>query len=163
MPTFEPKFIVYPGKGIDMATHAYGGDEESLLADENEKPIDDQIRALVENRAATLERRIADLETELEELDNFARITLRDRRIAENTGNIGKVSDTLSGFAENTTDKLNAIQRSQETNTLLLAAIVEALDDEGIDVDLSDVQNHREGRPVTDVSADDRLENALDG
>lgn len=163
MPAPEPKFILCPSNDTGMATHAYSGDEESLLADEFETPIDDRIRALVENRAATLERRIADLETELEELDNFAKITLRDRRIAENTGNIGKVSDTLSGFAESTTEKLNTIQRTQETNTLLLAAIVEALDEEGVDVDLSAVRNHREGRPVTDVSADDRLGNALDG
>lgn len=147
-----------------MASHARTGDEESrMVTEEFATPVDDQIRELIDSRATELEDRIAELEAELDQLDSFARITLRDRRIAENTGNITKVSDTLSGFAENTTDKLNALKRNQERNTLLLAAITEALSDaDGVDVDLSDVNDHREGRLVTGTSADDRLDDVLD-
>lgn len=147
-----------------MASRTRGRDEGSLLTDEESaKPIDDQVRELIEKRAAELENRIQELESELDALDNFARITLKERRIAENNANLAKVSDTLSGFAENTTDKLNTLKSNQERNTLLLAAVVEALDDaDEVDVDLSEVRDHREGRPVTGISPDDRLDDALD-
>ena len=146
-----------------MAMHAHAADEEPpMAAGELATPVDDRIRELVDSRAAAIESRIAELEAELEQLDSFAKITLRDRRIAENTANLGKVSDTLSGFAENTTDKLNAQKSAHERNTLLLAALVEALDAEGIDLDLAAVRDHREGRPVTGAAADDRLNDALD-
>lgn len=141
-----------------------GRDEfDTTVGDEPETAIDDQVRTLIDDRATEIEQRIGELEAELEQLDNFARITLKERRIAENNGNIAKVSDTLSGFAENTTDKLNALRSKQEENRLLLAAIVEALEDaEGVDVDLSDVRSRREGQ-LTSVAADDRLDEALDG
>lgn len=144
-----------------MASNVHAG--ESEMAIENENPVDDRIRELVDNRATVVESRIAELEAELEELENFAEITLRDRRIAENSDNIAKLSDSFSGFAESTTDKLNALENRIEVNSLVLAAVVEALEEtDNVDIDLSDVEGYQDDRLVTDVSANDRLAEAIE-
>lgn len=145
-----------------MASNVRAGDAEMRL-DESETPVDDRIRELVDTRATEVEDRIEELEAELEQLENFAEITLRDRRIAENSDNIGKVSDTLSGFAESTTDKLNALENRIEVNTLVLAAVVEALEETGdADLDLSEVEDLQGDRLVTEVSANDRLAEVIE-
>lgn len=145
-----------------MASNVHAG--ESEMAIENENPVDDRIRELVDNRATVVESRIAELEAELEELENFAEITLRDRRIAENSDNIAKLSDSFSGFAESTTDKLNTLENRIEVNSLVLAAVVEALEEtDDVDIDLSDVEGYQDDRLVTDVSANDRLAEAIEG
>jgi hypothetical protein len=142
-----------------MAARTQEGETEE---GEIETGVDDRIKELVDDRAATIENRIDELEDELNELENFATVTLRDRRIGENTTNIDKISESFSGFAESTTDKLNALESRQEINTLLLAAIAEALGDaEDVDVDLSTVREYQEDRLVTDTSADEQLEEAL--
>lgn len=144
-----------------MASNVHAG--ESEMAIENENPVDDRIRELVDNRATVVESRIAELEAELEELENFAEITLRDRRIAENSDNIAKLSDSFSGFAESTTDKLNTLENRIEVNSLVLAAVVEALEEtDDVDIDLSDVEGYQDDRLVTDVSANDRLAEAIE-
>lgn len=134
---------------------------EMAVEEEIETPVDDRIKELIEDRATTIENRIEELENELTELENFATITLRDRRIAENSDNISKVSDSFSGFAESTTDKLNSLEHRLEINTLLLATIAEAVADTE-DVDLSAVRQYQEDRLVTNISADERLEEALE-
>ena len=145
-----------------MASNVRAGDTE-LHLDESETPVDDRIRQLVDARATEVETRIEELEAELEDLENFAEITLRDRRIAENSDNIGKVSDTFSGFAESTTSKLNALETRIEVNTLVLAKVVEALDEAGdVDLDLSAVESYQGNRLVTEVSANDRLTDAIE-
>lgn len=145
-----------------MASNVHTGDAE-LRLDESETPVDDRIRELVDARATEVEDRIEELEAELEQLENFAEITLRDRRIAENSDNIGKVSDTLSGFAESTTDKLNALENRIEVNTVVLAEIVAALEETGdVDLDLSEVAGYQADRLVTETSANDRLAEAIE-
>lgn len=146
-----------------MASNVHAGEAESEMMAEGETPVDDRIRELVDSRATEVENRIAELESELEQLQNFAEITLRDRRIAENSDNIGKISDSFSGFAESTSDKLNALENRLEVNTLVLAEVVEALEETGdVDLDLSDVEGYGEDRLVTDVSANDRLAEAIE-
>ncbi|HET7324838.1 MAG TPA: hypothetical protein VFJ06_10940 [Halococcus sp.] len=143
-----------------MATNARATDEMPV---DTENPVDNRIRELVDNRATVVESRIEELEAELEELENFAEITLRDRRIAENTDNITKLSDSFSGFAESTTDKLNALENRIEVNSVALAAVIEALaESDDVDVDLSDVEGYQADRLVTNVSANDRLAEAIE-
>lgn len=145
-----------------MASNVRADDAEMRL-DESETAVDERIRELVDTRAAEVEDRIEKLEGELEQLENFAEITLRDRRIAENSDNIGKVSDALSGFAESTTDKLNALENRVEVNMLVLAEVVEALEETGdVDLDLSGVEDYQGDRLVTEASANDRLAEAIE-
>jgi predicted component of type VI protein secretion system len=163
-PTSGQSYITERGNCARMATNARASDAESEMTGEgNETPVDDRIRELVDTRATEVERRIEELEAELEELENFAKITLRDRRISENSDNIGKLSDSFSGFAESTSDKLNTLENRIEVNSLVLAAVVEALEESGdVDLDFSDVEGYQADRLVTDVSANDRLADAIE-
>ena len=122
-----------------------------------------------ENRVEELEGELGDihgeiaaLEDDLEELDNFAKVTLRDRRISEHSDLIDALSDSFSGFAENTSEKLGALENRVEVNTMVLAVIVEALAETDADLDFSDVEGYQEDHLVTTASADDRLAAAIE-
>ena len=122
-----------------------------------------------ENRVEELEGELGDihgeiaaLEDDLEELDNFAKVTLRDRRISEHSDLIDALSDSFSGFAENTSEKLGALENRVEVNTMMLAVIVEALAETDADLDFSDVEGYQEDHLVTTASADDRLAAAIE-
>lgn len=146
-----------------MASRSQADDGiDTTVGDELGTTIDGQIRALIDQRADEIEARLDEVEDDLSELDNYTKITLRDRRIAEIEGNLTKVSDAFSGFAENTTDRLSALDNRLEVTTLLLVALVDALDEADVDIDLSDVQSQQAERLVTDASADERLAEALD-
>ena len=146
-----------------MASHSQADDGiDTTVGDELGTTIDGQVRALIDQRADEIEARLDEVEDDLSELDNYTKITLRDRRIAEIEGNLTKVSDAFSGFAENTTDRLSALDNRLEVTTLLLVALIDALDEADVDIDLSDVQSQQAERLVTDASADERLAEALD-
>jgi archaellum component FlaC len=146
-----------------MASRSQADDGiDTTVGDEPGTTIDDQVQALIDRRADEIEARLDEVEDDLSELDNYTKITLRDRRVAEIEGNLTKVSDAFSGFAENTTDRLSALDNRLEVTTLLLVALVDALDEADVDIDLSDVQSQQAERLVTDASADERLAEALD-
>jgi archaellum component FlaC len=146
-----------------MASRSQADDGiDTTVGDELGTTIDGQVRALIDQRADEIEARLDEVEDDLSELDNYTKITLRDRRSAEIEGNLTKVSDAFSGFAENTTDRLSALDNRLEVTTLLLVALVDALDEADVDIDLSDVQSQQAERLVTDASADERLAEALD-
>ena len=146
-----------------MASRSQADDGiDTTVGDEPGTTIDDQVQALIDRRADDIEARLGEVEDDLSELDNYTKITLRDRRVAEIEGNLTKVSDAFSGFAENTTDRLSALDNRLEVTTLLLVALVDALDEADVDIDLSDVQSQQAERLVTDASADERLAEALD-
>jgi archaellum component FlaC len=146
-----------------MASRSQADDGiDTTVGDEPGTTIDGQVRALIDQRADEIEARLDEVEDDLSELDNYTKITLRDRRVAEIEGNLTKVSDAFSGFAENTTDRLSALDNRLEVTTLLLVALVDALDEADVDIDLSDVQSQQAERLVTDASADERLAEALD-
>jgi archaellum component FlaC len=146
-----------------MASRSQADDGiDTTVGDELGTTIDGQVRALIDQRADEIEARLDEVEDDLSELDNYTKITLRDRRVAEIEGNLTKVSDAFSGFAENTTDRLSALDNRLEVTTLLLVALVDALDEADVDIDLSDVQSQQAERLVTDASADERLAEALD-
>ena len=125
--------------------------------------------AAEENRVEDLEGELGrihgelnDLEDDLDELDDFAKITLRDRRISEHSDLIDALSDSFSGFAENTSERLGVLENRLEVNTMVLATIVEALEETDADLDFSDVEGYQEDHLVTTASADDRLAAAID-
>lgn len=127
-----------------------------------ESTVDYQIEELIDERVDELNTRIEELEAELEELDNFARISLGERRIKGNEANLSEFSDSLTGFADKTFTKINAIESRLDIQTLLLASVVEALDDvEDIDVDLSDVKRYQEDQLVVSSSPEQRLRDAI--
>lgn len=116
----------------------------------------------LEGELGSIERDIDELEENLEELDNFAKVTLRDRRISEQSDLIDALSDSFSGFAESTSEKLGKLENRVEVNTMVLAVVVEALEEMDTDLDFSDVEGYQEDHLVTTGSAEDRLADAIE-
>lgn len=130
----------------------------------DESTVDYQIEELIEQRTEEIEGRIDELEAELEELDDFARISLAERRIKGAEANLSEFSESLTAFAERTFTKLNKLENQLEVQTLLLAEVLEALSEaEGVEVDVSDVQKYQEDQIVMSASADERLQDAIEG
>ncbi len=130
--------------------------------DGDESTVDYQIEELIERRTRALEAEIEELESELEELDNFARISLAERRVKGNETNITEFSNSLTDFAERTFSKLNAIESRLDAQTLLLAAVVEALSESDVEIDLGEVASYGEEQLVMSASPEQRLEGAID-
>lgn len=129
----------------------------------NESTVDYQIEELIERRTQALAEEIEELESELEDLDNFARISLAERRVKGNEANLAEFSNSLTGFAERTFSKLNTIESRLDAQTLLLAAVVEALADaDDVEVDLSEVEKYGEEQLVVSASPEERLKEAID-
>ncbi|MEM4782597.1 MAG: hypothetical protein QXG03_13685 [Halalkalicoccus sp.] len=128
-----------------------------------ETTVDYQIEELIDRRAAELEERIGELETEIEEVDNYARISLGERRVKGNEANISEFSESLTDFADRMFTKTNALENQLEVQTLLLAQVLEALAEaDGVEVDVSDVKTYQEDQIVISASADDRLQKAIE-
>jgi molybdopterin converting factor small subunit len=117
----------------------------------------------LEGELGQIQGKIDELEDNLEELDSFAKVTLRDRRISENSDLIDALSDSFSGFAENTSEKLGELENRVEVNTMVLAVIIEAFEEMDADLDFSDVEGYQEDHLVTTDSADNRLAEAIEG
>lgn len=131
--------------------------------DGDESTVDYQIEELIDQRTRDLERQIEELEAELEELDNFARISLAERRVKGNEANLAEFSNSLTGFAERTFTKINAIESRLDAQTLLIAAVVEALSEaDDIEIDLTDVESYGEDQIVMSASPEKRLKEALE-
>lgn len=141
-----------------------GATPETDETDEtDESTVDYQIEELIERRTQYLAEEIEELENELEELDNFARISLAERRVKGNEANLAEFSNSLTGFAERTFSKLNAIESRLDAQTLLLAAVVDALDDaDDIELDLAEVERYSEDQLVVSSSPEERLREAIE-
>ena len=132
-------------------------------ANGGESTVDYQIEELINQRTRDLEKEIERLEDELEELDNFARISLGERRIKGNEANLTEFSNSLTGFAERTFTKLNAIESRLDAQTLLLAAVVEGLSEaDDIELDLTEVEAYNEEQLVVSASPEKRLQDAIE-
>ncbi|OYR38475.1 MULTISPECIES: hypothetical protein [unclassified Halorubrum] len=107
--------------------------------------IERQIEALIDERVAEIERDMEALEAELEELDDFARISLGERYSQRIEQNVSELSDSLTGFAERNFQKLNSVEGRVDEMSLVLTAVIEALDDADVDVDFSEVRRMQEG------------------
>ena len=124
-------------------------------------PIERRIDQRIDERVDRVDRRLEELEGTITELDDYARISLGERRIAHNEANVAEFSDSLTAFAERTMSKANAIEEQLQVQRLLLAAMLEALEEADVDVDLSAVERYREDRVVTDAS-NAQLEDAIE-
>ncbi|MFC4246780.1 hypothetical protein ACFOZ7_07175 [Natribaculum luteum] len=123
--------------------------------------VERRIEDLIDERVEAVETQIDDLERQLSELDDFTRISLSERRIQQNEENLAAFSDSLTDFAERTMAQTNHLEEQLEVQRMLIAALLEALDDQDVDVDLSAVQQYREERVVTDTG-DEQLDEAIE-
>lgn len=116
------------------------------------------VEGMIESRLEELRDDIEALEEDIETVDNFARISLNERKVKQNEAKLSEFSESLTAFAEKAFDHLNELESRLDTQALLLAAILESLDD----VDLSDVRRHRSERLVMDATPEERLAAAID-
>ncbi|MFC6837697.1 hypothetical protein [Halomarina ordinaria] len=126
---------------------------------EPEVTMESLVEQLVEERIASLEREIADLEDAVEEVDNFARISLNERKIKQSEANLSEFSDSLTGFAEKAFNGINELEDRLDAHALVLAALLDAVD---ADVDLSEAERYQEERLVMDTAPDERLAEAIE-
>lgn len=119
--------------------------------------IDSFVEEMVESNIADLREEIEALEQQIEEVDNFARISLNERKVKQNETSLSEFSDSLTAFAETAFHNLNVLEDRLDTQALLLAAIVESLDD----VDLAEVQRYEHGSRVLSSTPEERLSEAI--
>ncbi len=132
------------------------GDEETIGV------VERRIDQLIDERTDDIDARVDDLERELNDLDDFARVSLSERRVQKNEEALSELSNSTTDFAERTFAKTNALERQLEKQSVVLAVVLDALEEADVEVDLSDVERYREENLVTDTTAEERLDEALD-
>jgi len=146
------------------------GDSEEARVEESESHVTDEpgqqmerlIGEMIQSRTAELQAELSTLGDQLEEVENFARIGLNEHKIKQNEVNLAEFSDSLTGFAEKAFNNINAIEDQLNTQSLLLAAILDALSEDGVELDLSEVAKYQEENVVVDASPEERLVDALE-
>jgi hypothetical protein len=116
------------------------------------------IEGMIDSRLGELRDDIEELEERIQTVDDFARISLNERKVKQNEAKLTEFSESLTAFAEKAFDHLNELESRLDTQALLLAAILESLDD----VDLSEVRRHRSERLVMDATPHERLASTID-
>jgi len=120
------------------------------------------VEEMIQARIGELEGEIQRLEEQLEEVDNFTRISLNERKIKQAEANLSGFSDSLTGFAEKAFNDINELENRLEVHSLYLAAVLEGLDEEDVDLDLSDVAAYEEDQVVMAASPEERLRSAAE-
>jgi len=116
------------------------------------------VEGMIDSRLGELRDDIEDLEERIRTVDDFARISLNERKVKQNEAKLTEFSESLTAFAEKAFDHLNELESRLDTQALLLAGILESLDD----VDLSEVRRHRDERLVMDATPHERLASTID-
>lgn len=159
----------YTGPPAPAVTDAVEADSEDETGEPEDEPaaehrpgtIERRIDRQIDERVEPVERRLEALEERVADLDDFARISLGERRIKHNEANLAEFSDSLTAFAERTMAKANALEERLQVQTMLLAAVLEAVEDADVDVDLAALERYREERVVDDAS-EAQLEAAIE-
>lgn len=135
---------------------------ESVETTSTDVTIERLIEQRIESRTAELEEELAELERQVEEIEDFAKISLNERKIKQSEVNLSEFSDSLSNFAEKAFNNINAIEERLNVQALLLAAILDSLSEQDIDLDLSEVERQQEDSVVMEQSPEERLESAIE-
>lgn len=133
-----------------------------VQAGEESPSFEGLVEEMIQSRIGELEGEIGRLEDQLEEVDNFTRISLNDRKIKQAEANLSEFSDSLTGFAEKAFNDINELENRLEIHSLYLAAILEGLDEEDVDLDLSDAAAYQEDQVVMAASPEERLRSAAE-
>ncbi|WP_129113501.1 hypothetical protein [Halegenticoccus tardaugens] len=136
-------------------------ESQTAVDGDAETTVEGIIDEMIQSRIGELEAEIAALERQLEAVDNYTKISLNERKIKQSEENLLEFSDSLTGFAEKAFNDINEIEDRLDTQALLLASILEALDDEGVDVDLTAVERFQKENIVTGSGPEKRLEEAV--
>ncbi|WP_254538204.1 hypothetical protein [Halomarina litorea] len=144
-----------------VAKQRVGRDGRDAGGEDVGSTFEQLVEEMIQSRIGELEREVEALERQLEEVDNFARISLNERKIKQAEGNLSEFSDSLTGFAEKAFDDINELEARMDSQALLLSAVLEGLSEEDIDLDLSEVERYQQDQVVVNTTPEERLEAAV--
>jgi len=120
------------------------------------------VEEMIQSRIGELEQEIRSLEEQLEEVDNFTRISLNERKVQRTESNLSDFSDSLTGFAEKAFGDINELEDRLDAQSMVLAAILEGLADSDVDLDLTEVERYQKDQVVMSASPEERLQSAVE-
>jgi TolA-binding protein len=120
------------------------------------------VEEMIQSRIGELEQEIRSLEEQLEEVDNFTRISLNERKVQRTESNLSEFSDSLTGFAEKAFGDINELEDRLDAQSMVLAAILEGLADSDVDLDLTEVERYQKDQVVMNASPEERLQSAVE-
>ncbi|WP_265111082.1 hypothetical protein [Halosolutus halophilus] len=124
--------------------------------------LERHIERLVEDQLSEVRAEVEQLSEDVEEIENFATISLGERRLNQNEANLAEFSASLTEFSEQTLEKVNDLESQLELQTIVLASILESLADADLEVDVSEIRDYQQEQLVTEQSASGNLEAAID-
>ena len=124
--------------------------------------VEELIERMIESRTGELESELDELREQVEEVENFARISLNERKLKQSEVNLSEFSDSMSSFAETAFNNINRLEARLNLQSVLLAAIVDSLAEEGLDLDLAEVERQQQDSLVMQQTPEERLEAAIE-
>ncbi|MFC6718072.1 hypothetical protein ACFQGT_10575 [Natrialbaceae archaeon GCM10025810] len=128
----------------------------------SDSPLESRVERIVASQLEPVETELDRLAADIEEVERFATVSLGERRLSQAEANLAEYSASLTEFSERTLEKVNDLEARLEFQTIVLAAIVEAIAESEIEVDASEIQAYRSEQLVTERSASNQLEAAID-
>lgn len=125
--------------------------------------LDSLVEEMIRSEMGEVRDELQSLERQMEQVENFARISLNERKLKQAETNLSGFSDSLTAFAEKAFNNINELESRLDEQALLLAAVLDALEREGIDVDAEEVKRQREENVVATETPEERLSEALEG
>lgn len=147
-----------PRNGTEQTTATETNDDGGSDTPSETGAVEGLIEEIVESQTDELRDELDALERQIETVDDFARISLNERKVKQNEAKLSEFSESLTAFAEKAFNNINALEDRLDRQALLLAAILDSLED---DVDLSTVRRYENDRLIADTAPDERLAAAI--
>ncbi|MFC6765500.1 hypothetical protein [Natrinema soli] len=149
-----------PRNGTEQSTTTETNDAGDGDTPSETGAVEGLIEELVESQTNELRDELDALERQIETVDDFARISLNERKVKQNEAKLSEFSESLTAFAEKAFNNINALEDRLDRQALLLVAILDSLED---DVDLSTVRRYENDRLIADTAPNERLAAAIQG
>lgn len=149
-----------PRNGTDQTTATETTDDGGEEIPSETGTVEALIKEIVESQTDDLRDELDTLERQIETVDDFARISLNERKVKQNEEKLSEFSESLTAFAEKAFNNINALEDRLDRQALLLVAILDSLED---DIDLSTVRRYENDRLIADTAPNERLAAAIRG
>lgn len=124
--------------------------------------LEQHIERIVDDQFAEIRAELDQLSSDVEEVEQFAEISLGERRLDQAEANLAEFSTSLTEFSEQTLEKISHLESRLEQQTIVLATVLEALAESDLEVDVSDIERYRRDQVVVDQSPSEKLDAAID-
>lgn len=129
---------------------------------ESATTIDQHVERVVDDRLETVESELEGLSDDIDELENFATISLGERRLDQAEANLSEFSQSLTDLSEQTLEQVNELESRLEFQTVVLATALDALADADVEVDPEPIRAYQQEQIVTERSPSKRLADAIE-